>query len=136
MTRLSHAELLCLIGAGAVGAGVHAAIAPAHLHEWMPLGVSFVAVAAVLAAAVAGLALRPDERRLVTALAALLGMVAAAYVATRLVALPPLDPEREPFDTLGACTSAIEALGVAAALHIHRPRRPRPSPTLSRGGTR
>jgi hypothetical protein len=135
MARFTHAELLCLIGAGAVGAGVHAAIAPAHLREWVPLGASFVAVAVLLAAAIAALAIRPDEPRFVVALAALLGTVAAAYVATRLVALPPLDPEREPFDTLGISTSAIEALGALAALHIHRPRR-RLSPALSPGGKR
>jgi hypothetical protein len=135
MARFRHAELLCLIGAGAVGAGVHAAIAPAHLREWIPLGASFVAVAVLFAAAVAALAMRPDESLLVAALAALLGTVAAAYVATRLVALPPLDPEREPFDTLGICTSAIEALGVLVALHIDRPR-PRLSPALSPGGKR
>jgi hypothetical protein len=62
MARLAHLELLFLISAGAVGAGVHAAVAPAHL-------------------------------------------------ATRLAALPPLDPGREPFDALGICTSTIEALG-------------------------
>jgi hypothetical protein len=53
MTRLARIELFALIGAGAVGAGVHAAIAPEHLHEWAPLGASFVAVAVILAAAVA-----------------------------------------------------------------------------------
>jgi hypothetical protein len=126
MARFTHAELFCLIGAGAVGAGVHAAVAPEHLHEWVPLGASFVAVALLLAAAVAALALRPDRPRLITALAALLGTVAAAYVATRLVALPPLDPEREPFDTLGICTSAIEALGALVALHL----------AISPGGTK
>ena len=135
MARFTHAELLCLIGAGAVGAGVHAAIAPAHVREWVPLGASFVVVAILLAAAIAALAIRPDEPRFVVALAALLGTVAAAYVATRLVALPPLDPEREPFDTLGISTSAIEALGALGALHIRRPRR-RLSPALSPGGKR
>jgi hypothetical protein len=120
MGRLVRLELLGLIAAGAVGAGVHAAIAPEHLHEWAPLGASFVAVAVVLAAAVAGLALRPEDRRLVAALAALLGAVATGYVATRLAAIPPLDPEREPFDRLGICTSAIEAFGLLLALHIHR----------------
>ena len=135
MARFRHAELLCLIGAGAAGAGVHAAIAPAHLREWIPLGASFVAVAVLLAAAVAAVAMHPGEPRLGTALAVLLGSVAAAYVASRLVALPPLDPEREPFDTLGICTSAIEVLGALIALHIHRPR-PRLSPALSPGGTK
>jgi apolipoprotein N-acyltransferase len=135
MGRLAHVELLGLIGAGSVGAGVHAAIAPEHLREWAPLGASFVAVAIVLAVAVAAVALRPDEPRSVSALAALLAVVAVAYVATRLVALPPLDPEREPFDALGICTSAAEALGVLVAIHVSRPRQ-RLVPALSPGGKR
>ena len=135
MGRFRHVELLGLIAAGAVGAGVHAAIAPEHLREWAPLGASFVAAAIVLALGVAAVAARPDEPRFAAALAAVLGTVAAAYVLTRLVALPPLDPEREPFDVLGVCTSAIEALGVLLAVHTYRPRR-RLSPALSTGGKR
>lgn len=92
MTRLNRIELSGLIGAGAVGAGVHAAIAPEHLHEWAPLGASFVAVALLLAAAVAALALRPDDRRRVAALSVLLATVATGYLVTRLAAIPPLDP--------------------------------------------
>lgn len=65
----------------------------------------------------------------------LLSLVAAAYGRTRLVALPPLEPEREPFDSLGVCTSSIETLGVLVALHVHRPRQ-RLSTTRSIGGTR
>ena len=126
-------ELVALIGAGAVGAGVHAAIAPQHLREWPPLGASFVAVAVLLSAAVAALALRPDDRLPVAALAALLGSVAAGYVVSRLVAIPPLDPEREPFDALGICTTAIEAFGLLLALHVHVPRR-RPSQAHPHGG--
>lgn len=135
MTRLARIELFALIGAGAVGAGVHAAIAPEHLREWPPLGASFVAVAAVLAAAVAAVALRPDDRRPAAALALILATVAAAYVVTRLAAIPPLDPEREPFDALGICTSAIEALGLLLAVLIHGPHT-RLTPQLSSGGRR
>jgi hypothetical protein len=69
MARLAHLELLFLISAGAVGAGVHAAVAPAHL-------------------------------------------------ATRLAALPPLDPDREPFDPIGLGTTAVELAGLLVALHV------------------
>ena len=120
MTGFSRIELFGVIGAGAVGAGVHAAIAPEHLREWAPLGASFVAVAVLFAAAVVALTLRPDDRRPVAAVGALLATVAGGYVATRLVAIPPLDPEREPFDTLGICTSAIEVFGLVLAIHIQR----------------
>jgi hypothetical protein len=123
VTRLTRIELFGLIGAGAVGAGVHAAIAPEHLRESAPLGASFVAVAVLLAAAVAALALRPDDRRPAAALGALLATVAGGYVVTRLAAIPPLDPERESLDALGICTSAIEVFGLVLAVHMHRPRR-------------
>ena len=136
MTRFSRIELFGLIGAGAVGAGVHAAIAPEHLHEWAPLGASFVAVAILLAAAVAALALRTDDRRPVTALGTLLATVAGGYVVTRLIAIPPLDPERESFDTLGICTTAIEVVGLVLAVHIRTPQRRLRYPSLSLGGRR
>jgi len=41
-----------------------------------------------------------------------------AYILTRLVPLPPLDPEREPFDSLGVVTTAIEAAGLVAAVRL------------------
>jgi hypothetical protein len=56
-------ERTTLLVAGSVGAGVHAGLAPEHLHEWLPLGIAFVASAAVLAAAVVVLAVRPDDTR-------------------------------------------------------------------------
>jgi len=136
MTRLTRIELFGLIGAGAVGAGVHAAIAPEHLHEWAPLGASFVAVASLFATAVAALALRPGDRRPVTALGALLATVAVGYVVTRLVAIPPLDPERESFDALGISTSAIEVAGLVLAVHVHVPPRRLRHLSLSSGGRR
>jgi hypothetical protein len=78
-------------------------------------------VAVLFAAAVAALALRPDDRRPVAALCVLLATVAGGYVVTRLAAIPPLDPERESFDTLGICTSAIEVFGPVLAVHIQTP---------------
>src|ERR1051325_4507233 len=101
MAGRTRIELLALLAAGAVGSGVHAALAPEHLREWAPLGASFLAVAVLFAVAVAALAIRPADQRLLAVLAALLGAVAAGYVATRLVPIPQLDPDREPFDPLG-----------------------------------
>jgi drug/metabolite transporter (DMT)-like permease len=101
-----------LILAGAVSAGVHAGLAPEHLHEWPPLGAAFVAAAAAAALAVTALVLRPASPWPPRALGALLGGLVAAYALTRLTALPPLDPSREPLDVLGVCTCAIEAAGL------------------------
>jgi hypothetical protein len=136
MTRFTRIELFGVIGAGAVGAGVHAAMAPEHLREWAPLGASFVVVAVLFAAAVAALALRPNDRGPVAVVGALLATVAVGYVVTRLVAIPPLDPERESFDTLGICTSAIEVFGLVIAVHIQMPRRRLRSVSLLSGGRR
>jgi len=113
-----------LVVAGAAGAAVHAVLAPEHLREWAPLGASFAAGAAVLAVGVVALALRPSDRRVAGAVACVLAVFVAGYVTTRLTALPPLDPDREAFDVLGICTTAIEAAGLLVAL-------PRP---LIRGG--
>jgi hypothetical protein len=83
--------------------------------------------------AVVALALRPDDHRPPYALALLLGALVAAYLATRLVALPPLDPDREPFDRLGLLTVAAETVGLLVALSLIR------APLLTtrtQGGTR
>ena len=108
-----------LLLAGAVSAGVHAGLAPEHLHEWPPLGAAFVAAAAAAALAVAALVLRPESLWPPRILGALLGGLIVAYALTRLAALPPLDPDREPLDLLGVCTCAAEAAGLLAVV---RPR--------------
>ena len=113
-----------LVLVGAISAGVHAGLAPEHLREWLPLGASFVAAAAAAALGVAALVLRPASPWPARVLGALLGSLVVAYAATRLVALPPLDPDREPLDALGVFTSALEAAGLVAALrlvHAHNP---------------
>lgn len=115
-----------LIVAGAAGAGVHAAIAPEHVREWAPLGAAFVVTAVLLGVAVATLALRPTSVRAARAVAVVLAGVVVGYVATRVAALPPLDPEREPFDVLGVATTLVEAAGLVLAFPL----------TLTPGGTR
>jgi hypothetical protein len=115
MNRRVHA----LIVAGAVGAGVHAAIAPEHLREMPLLGVAFAAAAVLFAVAVAALALRPDDPRAALAVAALLAAVVTGYVTSRVAAL-------EDWDALGVGTSAVEAAGLLLALPL----------TLTSGGHR
>ena len=112
-----------LVLVGATSAGVHAGLAPEHL----PLGASFVAAAAAAALGVAALVLRPASLWPPRVLGALLGGLVVAYAATRLAALPPLDPDREPLDALGVCTSALEAAGLVAALRL--------TPASNPGGT-
>ena len=107
-----------LVVVGAVSAGVHAGLAPEHLHEWLPLGASFVAAAAAAALGVAALVFRPASVWPPRVLGALLASLVVAYAATRLAALPPLDPDLEPLDALGVCTSALEAAGLVAALRL------------------
>jgi hypothetical protein len=111
---------ILLVLAGAVSAGVHAGLAPEHLHEWPPLGAAFVAAAAAAALAVVALVLRPASLWPARFLGALLGGLVVAYALTRIAALPPLDPEREPLDVVGVCTVAVEALGLAAAVRLGR----------------
>lgn len=119
-------ELTLVLVAGSVAAGVHAGLAPEHLREWPPLGAAFVAVAVTAGVAVAAIALRPAATLPVRALGVLLAALVAGYASTRLLALPPLDPEREPLDRLGVVTTSVEALGLLLALHL----------TIPRGGTR
>jgi hypothetical protein len=125
-----------LVVVGGVSAGVHVGLAPEHLREWLPLGVAFVAAATGVALAVLAVTVWPRKAWPRLLLGAVLGAVATTYALTRLVALPPLDPEREPLDVLGVCTSVLEAAGLVAALHAGRLRgRSRRSFPLTRGGT-
>jgi hypothetical protein len=111
-------ELTVVVLAGSVATGVHAGLAPEHLHEWPPLGAAFVAAALAAGAAVAALAVRPTSPVPLRVLGLLLATLVAGYASTRLAALPPLDPEREPLDGLGVVTTSIEALGLLLALHL------------------
>jgi hypothetical protein len=117
---------ILLVAAGSVAVGVHAGLAPDHLHEWAPLGASFVAAAAVSTLAVTAVALRPADVWPTRALLVVLAGLASAYVLTRLVALPPLDPDREELDLTGVVTVAVELAGVLAGLRL----------VLDRGGNR
>ena len=78
-----------------------------------------MAAAVVLAGAVAVLAVgRNYCERAAAVLALLFAGLVVGYVATRVVALPPLDPEREPVDPLGVATTLVEAAGLVVALRL------------------
>ena len=121
MERDRDRERVLLMVAAAVAVGVHAGLAPDELEEWAPLGVCFVAAAVVLAGGVAVLAVgRAYCARAAAVLALLFAGLVVGYVATRVVALPPLDPDREPLDALGVGTTLVEAAGLVVALHLAR----------------
>ena len=112
-------DRMILVAAGAIAVGVHAGLAPDELEEWAPLGVSFVLAAVALAGAVGVLAVgRSHCEQAAAALALLFVGLVVGYVATRLVALPPLDPDREPLDPVGVVTTLIEAAGLVAAVRL------------------
>lgn len=114
-------ERTILLATGAIAVGVHAGLAPDELREWAPLGACFVAAAVVLAGAVAVLATgRGHCEQAAAALALLFVGLVVGYVATRIVAIPPLDPDREELDPLGVATTAVEVAGLVAALHLTR----------------
>jgi len=123
MEKSRDLERTILVVAGAVAVGVHAGLAPDELREWAPLGASFVAAAVALAGGVAVLAVgRRYCDWAAIGLALLFVGLVVGYAATRIVALPPLDPDREPLDLVGVATTAIEAAGLVAALHLVRKR--------------
>jgi hypothetical protein len=119
-TNRSTAARTALLAAGAVSVGVHAALVPEHLREWLPLGISFLAAATAGSLAVAALALRPASPWPPRLLALLLAGLIVSYALTRLTALPPLDPDRESLDGIGVCTGIVEAAGVLVALRLSR----------------
>jgi hypothetical protein len=100
----------------ASSAGVHTAVVPVHAAETPLLGAMF----ALSPLALVGVALGVDRRPGPVAFAAavlLLCSLLAAYAATRLVALPPLE-HSEPVDALGATTKLVEATGLVLALRL------------------
>lgn len=121
MERNRDRERILLLAAGAIAVGVHAGLAPDELEEWAPLGACFVAAAGALAGGVAVLAVGRDHcRRAAAVLALLFAGLVVGYVATRLAALPPLDPDREPLDGVGVATTLVEAAGLVVAFRLLR----------------
>lgn len=117
-----------LVAACAISAGVHAALAPAHLAEGVAAGAGFALSAALLAALAGRLALQ-QTRASVAAAAAVLAGLLASYALAVTSGLPLLHPDVEPVDGLAAATKAVEALGLLAALRLLRPGRPGPAAT-------
>jgi ABC-type uncharacterized transport system permease subunit len=105
----------------AASAGAHAGLVPAHLQEEPRLGVAFVVAVVLLLSALVAVSLRPTDRRVLAGAALLLVGLALAYLATRTIGIPVLDPEREAVDVVGVLTTSIEIAGVAFALWLTQP---------------
>lgn len=106
-----------LIVVCAASAGVHAALAPAHVEESLVLGGGF-AVAAVALVAVAFWLSAGPRRELLAADAAtllLLGLI-VAYAVSRTVGLPIGGEGVERVDVTGAVTQVAQLVGLGAAL--------------------
>jgi hypothetical protein len=98
-------------------AGVHAALVPEHLHESVPLGLSFAVAAVLLGVAAALMGLR-DGVRVVAPVGTLLIGTALAYVLSRTTGLPGLVDHPEPVDALGSATSFLEVAGACACVWL------------------
>jgi apolipoprotein N-acyltransferase len=116
----AHGERI-VVFACAASAGAHAGLIPAHLQSEPRLGAAFVVAVVLLVSAVLATAWRPGDRRVTIGVAALLGGLMLAYVASRTTAIPVLDPEREALDAVGVATTVVEAIGLAFALWLAQP---------------
>lgn len=107
-----------LVAACASSAGIHAALAPEHLHERAAAGAGFLASALVMGALCVVLTVRPESRVAVRAAAAVLAGLVLAYALAATTGVPVLQPDTEPVDGLGLATKAVELAGLAAALAL------------------
>lgn len=106
----------------AASGGVHAGIVPAHLVEAGPRMAGALAATALVLVVLAFLTRGPAVAPRTTFLSvAVLCAIAGAYLLSRTVGLPILQPEPEAFDWLGTLTTAVEVLAAvtATALLIH-----------------
>jgi hypothetical protein len=107
-----------VIVACAISAGIHAALIPGHFGESPGAGAGFVAATVLLAGVVVVLTRTPVSLVAVASAGAVLSGLLVSYALATTTGLPVLHPEPEPLDGLAAATKAIEALGLAAALHL------------------
>lgn len=120
-----RAAARALLAAAAVGAGaIHLAVAPAHLVQYAPMGVAFVAAGVVQLAWGAGIVLR-DVPRWLLAGGVLSLMFVGVYLLSRSVGLPvgPSSFQPETFGLADLVCGGLElAAGVAAIALARRPR--------------
>jgi hypothetical protein len=130
---LATAERDAVIVACAISAGVHAALVPEHLAEGRALGIGFAGTAAFLALLAAVLTREASPVALTLAAALFAGLI-GSYLLAVTFGLPLLHPEVEPLTGLAVATKAVEAAGLAAAVHLVMRGRPSHSVSLSPKG--
>ena len=105
----------------AISAGVHAALAPAHVEEGAGAAAAFAVSAVLLACASIALTRRVSAPALAGA-AIVLTALLAGYALAVTSGLPIVHPEPESVDVLAVVTKAVELLGLVSALALLRPR--------------
>lgn len=119
-TRKVHIENVLILSC-AISAGVHIALAPAHLEESTALGCGFALSAALLITVSLFLAAGGElEGAGARAAAVLLTGLMVAYGVSRTAGLPVGDEGVEPVDVTGVATQLVQATGVVAALALSR----------------
>jgi hypothetical protein len=113
-----------VIGACAVSAGIHVALAPEHFDESFGAGAGFSAAAVLLGGLVLALIWQPASIVATGVAGVVLAGLLASYALAATTGLPLLHPEPEPIDRFALATKAVEALGLIAVLHQLGQRRP------------
>jgi hypothetical protein len=106
--------------AGAISAGIHGALVPAHFTKGTGVGVGFVAATLMLAALVVAVTFRPASALALTGAAAVFAGLLVSYAVATTTGLPVLHPDPEPVDGLAVATKAVEAVGLLAASSLVR----------------
>ena len=109
----------------AASAGVHAALIGPHLAEGLPIGLGFAAATATLA--LAAIAVRQPRRDpwAPGLAAAVLCLIAIAYVLSRSSGIPLLIGHAEELDPFGIASTSAELVGAVASVALLLPRKDR-----------
>ena len=107
----------------AISAGVHAALAPAHVEEGAGAAAAFAVSAVLLACFSIALTRRVSAPALAGA-AIVLTASLAGYALAVTSGLPIVHPEPESVDVLAVVTKAVELVGLVSALALLRRRFP------------
>ena len=106
-----------VIVACAISAGIHGALVPQHYAEGVAAGAGFAASALLLAFLAVALTRRASAAALAGVCALLAGLI-ASYGFAVTTGLPLLHPNAEPVEGLALFTTAVELIGLGAALHL------------------